>query len=397
MKKIMIILFLSFASILSFSNKALAYEGIDVSIYQEDIDFKRVARAGIEVVYIRSSAGNSYIDPKFERNYHGAKENNLKVGFYHYVTARTIEEAREQAIFFASVIKDKEVDCLLAMDFESFPGLSKEEINRISEEFLKTLERVSKKKAVVYSDASNALNTFDSRIYNNYPLWIAQYGVDTPQVNNWDSWVGWQYTDRGRIDGIRGNVDRDIYKDGIFAKENKPIKELDLKDNEKTKKVHYRIKKGDTLSHIARRYHVKVNDLKKWNNIINVNLIFPDQVLDIIADYRFTVTEAGTNTTYKVKKGDTLTKIARIYNVTISNLVTWNNIKNPNLIYPGEVITIKRINNDHVIEYIVKKDDTADTIAASFNVSKYELKRLNSNLSSLKEYDIIYIPETYLY
>ena len=78
MKKIIIPIF-SFICFLTFNSNAFAYEGIDVSIYQGDIDFKQVANDKIEVVYIRSSAGNSYIDPKFERNYQGAKENNLKI------------------------------------------------------------------------------------------------------------------------------------------------------------------------------------------------------------------------------------------------------------------------------------------------------------------------------
>ena len=55
----------------------------------------------------------------------------------------------------------------------------------------KTLERVTKKKAIVYSDASNAANTFDSRIYQKYPLWIAQYGVDKPELYTWKEWAGW--------------------------------------------------------------------------------------------------------------------------------------------------------------------------------------------------------------
>lgn len=397
MKKHLIATVLVLISGLIFSSNAYAYEGIDVSIYQGEIDFKKVANDGIEMVYIRSSAGNSYIDPKFERNYNGAKENNLKVGFYHYVTARTIEEAREQARFFASVIAGKELDGRLAMDYESFPGLSKEEVNRISREFLETLERVTKKKVVVYSDASNALRTFDSRIYKNYPLWIAQYGVDEPQVNNWDEWVGWQYTDRGLIAGINGHVDRDIFKEGILQSDVSPIKEPDLKDDEKTKKVHYRIKKGDTLSHIAKKYHVTTNDIKNWNNIINIDLIFPDQVLMIITDYKYQITSTGNNTTYIVKRGDTLTKISQIYHVTISNLVTWNNIKNPNLIYPGEALKIEVINNDHVFEYVVVANDTIDTISKAFNVSKYELQRLNPKIKDLKKGDTIYIPESYIY
>ena len=55
--------------------------------------------AGIDVVYIKSSEGSGFIDPKFERNYEEAKKNGLKIGFYHYVNARTEEEAIKEAEF----------------------------------------------------------------------------------------------------------------------------------------------------------------------------------------------------------------------------------------------------------------------------------------------------------
>ncbi len=66
------------------------YQGIDVSRWQGNINFSFVKNAGISVVYIKSSEGKTYIDPYFEKNYSEAKANGLKVGFYHYVTARSV-------------------------------------------------------------------------------------------------------------------------------------------------------------------------------------------------------------------------------------------------------------------------------------------------------------------
>lgn len=91
------------------------YQGIDVSSWQGNIDFSAVKNSGIEFVYIKSSEGTRYIDPYFEQNYQNAKANGLKVGFYHYVTARNTDEARAQANFFARVISNKSPDCRLAM------------------------------------------------------------------------------------------------------------------------------------------------------------------------------------------------------------------------------------------------------------------------------------------
>lgn len=83
------------------------YQGIDVSNWQGLINYSAVRNSGIEVVYIKSSEGQSYIDPYFETNYANAKANGLKVGFYHYVTARNTQEAQAQADFFARVVSRK--------------------------------------------------------------------------------------------------------------------------------------------------------------------------------------------------------------------------------------------------------------------------------------------------
>ena len=84
------------------------YEGIDVSRWQGNINFEQVANSGIQIVYIKATEGTTYVSPTFEKSYLNAKENGLKIGFYHYVTARTEEEAKAEAQFFASKIQGKE-------------------------------------------------------------------------------------------------------------------------------------------------------------------------------------------------------------------------------------------------------------------------------------------------
>lgn len=170
------------------SNSKL-YNGIDVSRWQGEINFSSVKKSGVEIVYMKSSEGRSYIDPYFEENYTEAKKNNLKVGFYHYVTARTVEVAKEQAIFFANVICQKSPDCKLAMDFEDFGDLSIYEINEISKAFLETLEKETKKDALIYSNSYSAKNIFSKEL-TKYPLWVAHYNVSRPLDNGkWKSWV----------------------------------------------------------------------------------------------------------------------------------------------------------------------------------------------------------------
>ena len=100
------------------------YRGIDISEFQGEIDFEEVRRGGIEAVYIRAGAGE-YTDEYFAENYERAKAAGLKIGFYHYVTARSVEEGRRQARFFASLAAGREPDMRLFADKCDIRSLSR--------------------------------------------------------------------------------------------------------------------------------------------------------------------------------------------------------------------------------------------------------------------------------
>ncbi len=195
-------------------------DGIDVSHWEGEINFRRVKEAGIRLVYIKATQGTTVVDPDFERNYREADRERMRIGFYHYVTARDVEEAKAEAVFFSEKIKGKNQHARPAMDFEEFGELSRREIREISLEFLRELEQRTGVRPVIYSDASNAATVFDDDRLREYPLWIAQYGVERPDMENpWRRWSGWQYTDAGRVDGIAGDVDRDYFRREILSEE----------------------------------------------------------------------------------------------------------------------------------------------------------------------------------
>lgn len=316
------------------------YNGIDISKWQGTIDFKRVKEDGIDVVYIKATQGSDYIDSYFERNYKGAKENNLKIGLYHFLTARDTEEARDEADFFSSVISKKQVDCRLAMDFEAFGRLNRAEINEISKAFLERVKEKTGKEMVIYSDSSNARDIFDEELAKKYPIWVAEYGVREPFSNGkWQSWVGFQYADNGRIRGIRGLVDKDYYTSGIFLSDTSKVPETEHRNNkDKTKEI--RVRRGETLSKIAIEYNTSVGELVDLNRIRNRNLIYVGQILRI----PYSIEEAKGETNhfiYTVKNGNTLSEIAKKFNISVKEIVRLNNIRNPNLIYVGEAIRIE--------------------------------------------------------
>lgn len=358
------------------------YDGIDVSGWQGNIDYSEVASSGIEIVYMKASEGTSFVDPYFNQNFTNAKANGLKVGFYHYLTARSNSEAVAQANFFVSTISGMIPDCRLAMDFESFGSLSTEEINEIGLTFMQTVESLSGKKMVIYSDTSNASNIFGGGL-TNYPLWVAQYEVEEPTPNgNWDSWVGWQYTDAGEISGINGYVDRDRFTDGILLNENS---EVPLPDNTNKPSAGgtttITIQRGQTLSGIALEYNTTVQILVELNNIANPNLIYAGSTL-IVPSGESSIDTDGNSTSgqtiYVVQRGDTLNKIAAEFGTTARAIAMENNIRNINLIYVGQrlIIPTNRYDLNHTL-YKIQWGDTLWSISRRYGVPIATIVRLN--------------------
>lgn len=365
------------------------YEGIDVSNWQGHIDYRQVKEAGIEVVYIKSSQGSNIKDAYFDINYKNAKANGLKVGFYHFLTATNTGEAEQEARFFASVIAGKRPDCKLVMDYEVFGGVSIEESNNIAQVFLETVKRLTNKEVIVYSDLSNARDRFGRQIADNYELWIAYYG----DYNNlrdietrWQRWIGVQYTDRGYVPGIQGNVDRDLYTEDIFLSDTSEVPNTENpNDSINTETISYTVQSGDTLSSIASRYGTTVQELVDINGLSNPNLIYPGEILRIATNSTVHGSETrGTGSIiYTVQRGNTLSQIANTYGVTVSHIVEINNIANPNLIYPGQKLRITESTNttlNPVIQnnfYTVQTGDTLSGIARRYGVSTQYLVRLN--------------------
>lgn len=333
----------SFEKVLAFpASSSEIYNGIDVSEWQGNIDFAEVKASGIEIVYIKSSEGSGYIDPYFRTHYNSAKENGLNIGFYHFVTAKTDEEAITEARFFASIVNSLDADCRLAMDFEVVDGLDVKEINDISLAFLTEVERLTGKEVVIYSDAYNARVNFSSRLASQYPIWVAEYGASEPANGNWSSWIGFQYTNQGNVSGISGFVDRDYFTSDIFLSDNSTI----AVPNSSTPSVntdYVIVKSGDTLSEIALRYNTSYQYLAKINNISNPNLIFVGERIYVPALENGNLGDTS-HILYIVKRSNTLTQISRLYDVSINSIVNLNDIRNPNLIFAGEVLRIPTIN-----------------------------------------------------
>ena len=187
-------------------------KGIDVSSWQGVIDWQKVKDAGVQFAIIRSSSGPR-VDAMFDYNITEAQRVGIAVGVYHYCYALTPEEARDEAIHFINTICRYRIDFPVMFDFEdnSQAKLGKEKLTRIAEAFLGMLKSFGYY-PMIYSYRNWLQNNLDMDRLSEYDVAVAEWNVSAP---NYDRPYGiWQYSCKGQISGIEGDVDLDIcYKD----------------------------------------------------------------------------------------------------------------------------------------------------------------------------------------
>ncbi|ASR47221.1 glycoside hydrolase [Paenibacillus kribbensis] len=186
-------------------------QGIDVSRYQGKIDWKAAKEDGISFAFIKASQGQRYVDPTFITNAKGARAAGILLGAYHFVDATSVNTAKAEARHFAEVLDQvggaKTLDLPAVMDYENNPGgLSSAAIHEVALAFLTEFEQVSGRKPMVYT--GNAFAAHFKAPLGSYKLWIARYSTRVPNdTTTWKRWDLWQYSDSGKVNGIKGNVD----------------------------------------------------------------------------------------------------------------------------------------------------------------------------------------------
>ncbi|WP_294377392.1 GH25 family lysozyme [uncultured Clostridium sp.] len=196
------------------TNKGIAestFKGIDISNHNGYVDFNAIKNAGVKVVYMKASESNYYIDQYAAGNAESAKNAGLKVGYYHYLTGTSSPE--EQARLFYNCIKDKPNDLKPCVDVEVSPSTAADYTVRFINEF----KKYSNMDVCIYT-YTNFINNLDSRLAG-YSLWEANYNnspFNIPANSIWTSKAGHQYTDKGTISGVGGNLDFDMFNHDIL-------------------------------------------------------------------------------------------------------------------------------------------------------------------------------------
>ena len=189
--------------------------GIDVSRYQENIDFEKVKNSGVEFVIIRIGVQSGAkkdisIDSFYLENIKKAKEAGLLVGVYLYSTAISPEIAKEQAKWVIKTLDGVKLDFPIAFDWENWQYFREYEISLydLSKSYLSFAEEIEKNgyKAMLYGSKYYLENMWLDK--GNYPVWLAHY---TDKTNYSGDHIMWQYSAIGEVDGINNAVDLDVY------------------------------------------------------------------------------------------------------------------------------------------------------------------------------------------
>ena len=195
--------------------------GIDVSFWQEDIDFNKVRESGIDFVIIRAGGATDnpaenhpYVDPRrqgvdscFEKNYANAKAAGLDVGVYWYSFAETVEQAKREAESCLKAIKGKQFEYPVFFDLENDYQFAKgvDFCSAITDTFCGTL-RDNGYYTGFYMSTSYAEKYLNDDVKNKYDYWLAQWSGEVAYSGTYQMR---QYSSTGRVNGVRGDVDLD--------------------------------------------------------------------------------------------------------------------------------------------------------------------------------------------
>jgi lysozyme len=195
-----------------------AVHGIDVSKHQGTIDWKRVSRMRINGIwisfaFIKATEGITRQDQKFKTNWKQSAQNGLLRGAYHfYYPSR---DADKQADNFIKMVTLTKGDLPPVADIEVSNGRSAEKIREGLKIFINRLEKHYKVKPIIYTNI-NFYNTYLKGSFEEYPLWIAGYFDHDRFYNEFNTpWVIWQHSEKGKVDGIKGNVDFNVFKGSL--------------------------------------------------------------------------------------------------------------------------------------------------------------------------------------
>jgi lysozyme len=189
----------------------MSIPGIDVSDYQDPVDWQTVKNSGIQFAIIKATEGQTWKARTFKEKWRDSKQVGMIRGAYHFF--RPNRTGQSQAENFLDMLAEagglQENDIAPVLDLEVRDGINSSTIKERCLDWLETIETRTGRKPIIYVSPGfwNGLSG-GSAEFADYPLWVAHYTRERPNIpGRWRTCAIWQYTDQGRLPGINGNVD----------------------------------------------------------------------------------------------------------------------------------------------------------------------------------------------
>jgi GH25 family lysozyme M1 (1,4-beta-N-acetylmuramidase) len=191
--------------------------GVDVSQYQEEVNWQQVYEAGFDFAFVRigyrgNTTGELYADELAQQHLTGAKNAGLDVGVYFYSQAVTPEEAAAEARWCLDFLGGTALDLPVVYDWEWVGGeartarMDRETLTLCAQTFCDTIEQAGHR-SMIYFNSHVSRDLLDLQALQDYPFWFAQYRDALDYEYQVDVW---QYTETGTVPGIKGKVDIDL-------------------------------------------------------------------------------------------------------------------------------------------------------------------------------------------
>ena len=198
--------------------KGYEIHGVDISHYQGEIDWDKLRDAMIEgyplrFIMIKATEGSTKLDDKFVDNFYQARENGYIRGAYHFWSNKS--SARSQAYHFLDKVHLQEGDLPPVLDVEHKPA--DKSVEQFQQDILTWLHIVEDRyhvKPILYTYYKFKEQYLSTPVFEDYPYWIAHYYVDKIEYKG--KWKFWQHTDVGKLPGIKGYVDFNIYNGSYY-------------------------------------------------------------------------------------------------------------------------------------------------------------------------------------
>lgn len=320
-------------------------KGLDISSYQNGINFDTIKNAGINFLILRAGftgwgTGISYNKDKcFEEFYSKAKQRDINVGAYWYSCANTKEKGIAEARYmYENCLKGKQFEYPIYIDVEDMHHQvnNKRGVTDAIIGFCEYLENLGYYVGIYASDISGFQDKMYLNELNAYDKWVARYGSEPKYVKQYGIW---QSTSSGRINGYNGNLDTNVaYKDYPSIIKSNGLNGYDHGTVMPTPQQTPSLKSNEEIvNEVITGIWGNGSDRKTALNNAGYNY----DIIQGIVNQKLKVKIQPSYKTYIVKKGDTLSGIARRYGTTYQKIASDNKIANPNKIYVGQKIIIK--------------------------------------------------------